>query len=265
MTTLSKKDVDFGRTSKDYAKHRAGFPDRFFAEIKKRDWMSDVQTLLDIGTGTGTLARGFAKEGLTVTGLDPAENQISAARGLDAAAGINIEYVVSGAESIPLPDAAFDMVTAGQCWHWFEPAKVVAELRRVLKPKGKVIIAYFDWMHRDGNPVDVMTQLREKYNPGWKGEFPLGFYPQGPGDLILDGFMAADSFLYHENIPYTHEGWRGRMRAYAGIGGSLPQDKVDAFDVEFAGVLQKHFPEDVMQVEHKIWAQIFERSAISAD
>ena len=78
---------------------------------------------------------------------------------------------------------------------------------------------------------------------------------------MLEGFTAADNFLYHEDIPYTHAGWRGRMRAYAGIGGSLPQDKVDAFDVEFAAALQKHFPEDIMQVEHKVWAQIFDLSA----
>lgn len=261
MTTLSKKDVDFGRTSKDYAKHRAGFPDSFFAEVKKRAWLAGAETLLDIGTGTGTLARGFAKEGLAVTGLDPAENQINAARDLDTAAGARIEYVISGAEHIPLPDHAFDRVTAGQCWHWFDPVAVVSELRRVLKPGGKVIIAYFDWVHRAGNPVDVMARLREKYNPGWKGEFPLGFYPQGPGDLMLDGFKAEDSFIYSEDVPYTHEGWRGRMRAYAGIGGSLPQEKVDAFDVEFAVALKEQFPADVMQVEHKVWAEVFEVAA----
>lgn len=260
MTTLSKKDVDFGRTSKDYAQHRAGFPDSFFAEIKKRAWLTESKTLLDIGTGTGTLARGFAKQGLMVTGLDPAENQINAARDLDATAGMNIAYVVSGAEHIPLPARSFDRVTAGQCWHWLDPEKVAAELRRVLKPQGKAVIAYFDWVHRQGNPVDVMAQLREKYNPGWKGEFPLGFYPQGPGDLKLDGFTASDSFMYHEDVPYTHAGWRGRMRAYAGIGGSLPQEKVDAFDDEFTVALQAHFPADVMQVEHKVWAEIFELS-----
>jgi len=261
MKALSKTEVDFGRTSQDYAKHRAGFPDSFFTEVKKRAWLSGAQTLIDIGTGTGTLARGFAKEGLAVTGLDLAENQVNAARKLDAAAGVEIEYVVSGAEKIPLPDHSFDRVTAGQCWHWFDPDKAVAELRRVLKPGGTVIIAYFDWVHRAGNPVDVMAPLREKYNPGWKGEFPLGFYPQGPGDLALDGFRATDGFIYSEDIPYTHEGWRGRMRAYAGIGGSLPPEKVDAFDAEFATALKERFPAEVMQVEHKVWAEVFVLSA----
>src|SRR5690606_2455991 len=147
-----------------------------------------------------------ASAGLEVTGLDPSANQIEAARELDAAAGVSIAYVVAPAEKMPLPGRSFDMITAGQCWHWLDPFAAAAELRRVLRPGGKVMIAYFDWIHESGNPVDAMARLREKYNPGWKGEFPLGFYPQAPGDLTLEGFAVQDSFLYCEDIPYTHEG-----------------------------------------------------------
>jgi len=262
MSPLTIKDVDFGKTSKDYAAHRAGFPESFFTRLAEAGWMKAAKDVLDIGTGTGTLARGFARRGFTVTGLDASDNQITAAKELDAEAGIHVEYIVSAAEKTPLPDQSFDIITAGQCWHWLDTAVVVTELQRLLRPNGKIIIAYFDWIHEEGNPVDVMAKLREKYNPGWKGEFPLGFYPQGPGQLSLGSFNATDSFMYRENIPYTHEGWRGRMRAYAGIGGSLPPAQVHAFDVEFTPILKQAFPEAVMQVPHKIWAEVFELPAL---
>jgi SAM-dependent methyltransferase len=50
------------------------------------------------------------------------------------------------AESVPLPDADVDVVTAGQAAHWFDPAPAAAELRRVLRPGGAVS---FVWNMRD--------------------------------------------------------------------------------------------------------------------
>jgi SAM-dependent methyltransferase len=50
------------------------------------------------------------------------------------------------AESIPLPDADVDVVTAAQAAHWFDPAPASAELRRVLRPGGAVT---FVWNMRD--------------------------------------------------------------------------------------------------------------------
>jgi 2-polyprenyl-3-methyl-5-hydroxy-6-metoxy-1,4-benzoquinol methylase len=63
--------IDFGRTASDYGRHRAGFPPDFFARVAPWGVGIAEQKLLDLGTGTGTLARGFAMRGCRVTGLDP--------------------------------------------------------------------------------------------------------------------------------------------------------------------------------------------------
>lgn len=108
-----------------------------------------------------------------------------------------------------------------------------------------------------------MYRLREKYNPAWKGgSWPLGFYPQKPGDLSFGGWRSVQSFLYEEAIPYTHEAWRGRMRAYAGIGGSLSPETVNAFDAEFAAALAENFPREPMMIPHKVWAEMWEMEAV---
>ena len=65
--------VDFGKTAADYATHRAGFPPAFFDLLETRGFAAAGQKALDIGCGTGTIARGLALKGLRVTGLDPAE------------------------------------------------------------------------------------------------------------------------------------------------------------------------------------------------
>ncbi len=254
-----KTQSNYGVTAHDYAKHRAGFPASFFAHLEERGLFAAPRRVLDLGTGTGTLARNFAKRGHDVTGLDISPDMMAEARVLGEGQGVKVNYVEGRSEKIPFPDASFDIVMAGQCFHWFLRDETSAEIARVLKPEGLLVVAYFDWLDAPGNPVDIMYGLREKHNPGWKWDFPLGFYPQKPGDLTFDGFTSQDSFFYEENVPYTHADWRGRIRAYAGVGGALSKDKLEAFDTEFAAALAENFKDDVMQIPHTVWAEVWQK------
>jgi 2-polyprenyl-3-methyl-5-hydroxy-6-metoxy-1,4-benzoquinol methylase len=106
---------DWNRTAQDYARHRAGFPDWFYDRMAERGLFRKNAQILDIGTGTGYLGRGFALRGCTVTGLDVAPGMMEAARHLDAAAGVSIRYLQAPAEATGLPAGSFDLVTAGTC------------------------------------------------------------------------------------------------------------------------------------------------------
>ncbi len=57
-------------------------------------------------------------------------------------------------------------------------------------------------------------------------------------------------------MPYTHEGWRGRIRASAGVGGSLPPADVTRFDAEHAALLAEHYPEDPLSIPHRVWTLV---------
>ena len=64
--------IDFAPTAKDYSRHRAGFPEAFFDRLRAFGIGRTGQRVLDLGTGTGTVARGLARRGCRVTGIDPA-------------------------------------------------------------------------------------------------------------------------------------------------------------------------------------------------
>jgi len=248
--------IDFGLTANDYARHRAGFPESFFERIAAFGVGLAGQQVVDLGTGTGTLARGFARRGCTVIGIDPAANMLEQAKQLSAAEGLTVDYRVGTAESTGLSDESADVITAGQCWHWFDGNAAARECYRVLRPNGKIVIAHFDWIPLKGNVVEATETLIQSCNPAWKLGGGSGVYPLWPRHLAENGFVNLEIFTYDTFPVYSHEAWRGRIRASAGVGASLPPEKVAAFDAELAEILRTRFPDDLMPVHHRVFALI---------
>lgn len=250
------KDINFGRTASDYGKHRAGFPDEFFDRIQNMGIIPEGTRLLDLGTGTGTIARGMALRDCIVSALDISESLIATAQQLDKQVGVEIQYHLASAEETSLPDQSFDVVTAGQCWHWFDGDQVANEVKRLLVPNGHVIIAHFDWIPLDGNMVAETEALIMRYNPAWHMGGGNGFYP---GWLIHLGnaeFTQLQTFSFDLDVPYSHEAWRGRIRASAGVGASLSEDRVAQFDRDLQQILSTDFPNDPLHVPHRVFAVI---------
>jgi len=248
--------ADFGKTASDYGRHRAGFPDEFFERLQMAGIFRAGMHALDLGTGTGTVARGLASRGCEVTGLDRSAPLMEQAAELDRAAGVVVKYVNAPAEDTGLPAAEFDLVTAGQCWHWFDRPCAAAEARRVLKPGGRLVVAHFDWIPLPGNMIEATEKLIEKHNPKWKLGGGLGIYPQWPRDMAVAGFKDIETFSFDLDAVYTHEAWRGRIRASAGVGASLAPEAVAAFDDELRAMLSERWPEDPMRVMHRVFAAI---------
>jgi SAM-dependent methyltransferase len=246
--------VDFGKTADDYARHRAGFPDRFFARLFEAGFVRLDDRVLDLGTGTGTVARGLVKRGCKVTGLDPSKPLLDMARRLDQEEGIKTAYINAKAEETGAPAQNFDVVTAGQCWHWFDRSRAAAEAMRILVPGGRLIIAYFDWLPLPGNAVEATEQLILAHNPDWRMGGGTGIYPKWFADLSTTGFLEIESFSFDLAVLYSHEAWLGRIRASAGIGASLSPDAVAAFNTAHAQLLSTKFPENPLSIPHRVFA-----------
>lgn len=246
-------DINFGRTAADYGRYRAGFPDELFDRLIARDVISPGFAVLDLGTGTGTVARGFALRGCTAIGLDPSTELLAQAQRVDREAGVSVRYVEGRAEALPFEDPMFDVVSAGQCWHWFERTRAAAEAYRVLKSGGYIVLAHFDWIPLPGNVVDATEQLIMRHNPRWKMAGGNGIHAYELADLSAAGLTGVEAFAFDVGTPYTHEDWRGRIRASAGVAASLSAEQVARFDAELADLLAREYVADPLIVPHRVW------------
>lgn len=248
--------VDFGKTIRDYGRFRAGFPAPFFERLTALGLIRRGARALDLGTGTGMVARGMAARGCEVVGLDPSESLMAEGRRLDREAGLRVAQVAALAEALPSADAAFDLVVAGQCWHWFDGPAAAVEARRVLAPGGHLVIAYFDWLPLPGTVVAATESLIKRHNPAWRMDGGTGLYPAYLEIAWSAGFRALETFSFDLDVPHGHDAWRGRIRASAGVGASLPLKAVAAFDTEHAALLARDFPSQPLAVPHRIWALV---------
>ena len=127
----------------------AGDYDRFsrFMESDARSFYERLDVppgahMLDVACGSGQLALIAAREGVRVTGVDIAENLIERAQARAIAEGVPARFRVADAESLPFPDASFDVVVSliGAMFAP-RPLLVAAELTRVCAPGGTIAMA----------------------------------------------------------------------------------------------------------------------------
>jgi hypothetical protein len=131
-------------------------------------------------------------------------------------------------------------------------------------PDGALVICYFDWLPLPGNVVAATEALILEHNPEWPLAGGLGMYPLWTLDVAEAGFRRLETFSFDVDVSYSHEAWRGRIRASAGVAASLPPDAVADFDGELAGLLDEDFPGEPLAIPHRVWALVARAPTASA-
>ncbi len=105
------------------------------------------ESVLDVGCGTGGVtipAKLRVGKNGRAAGIDPAPEMIAIARRKASGAGLEIDFRVGMIESLPFPNGTFNAVTSSLMMHHLPEhvqTKGLAEIRRVLKPGGRLLIA----------------------------------------------------------------------------------------------------------------------------
>jgi SAM-dependent methyltransferase len=133
----------FSDRVQNYVRYRPTYPGAVLDSLAALTGFDASVIVADIGSGTGISTALFLKNGNRVYAVEPNEAMREAAE-RHLGAYREFQSVNGTAEATTLPDAAVDLVVAGQAFHWFHQERAKAEFRRILRPEGWVALFWND-------------------------------------------------------------------------------------------------------------------------
>lgn len=162
--------VGFERGADDYVAARPGYPSAALDLLTTELGLGPDADVLDLAAGTGKLTVDLVARGAKVTAVEPVAAMRAALQGLVP----DIEVHDGTAEALAFAAGSFDLVTVAQAFHWFDAPPALAEIRRVLRPGGALVMIWnvrdetVGWVRElgqikdavaDGPPYDLHQQV----------------------------------------------------------------------------------------------------------
>ena len=249
------REFDFGRTSADYVKFRNIYPKSMYDKLISFGIGKEGQQILDIGSGTAVLPINLCQTGANFTAADISENQIAFGESFVKEHQIkNIGFKVCPAENTEFNDNSFDVVTAVQCFHYFNAEQAAEEIKRILKPNGLFCMIFMDWLPFKDDVINDMEKLVLSYNPNWGGggfdKYRYAYPTWAEGRFGIETIHSYDTVL-----EFSKESWIGRVKTCRGVGASLPEEDVLSFEREYRELLDKY--DEPLKLKHQIHIEIY--------
>ncbi|GAB4393925.1 MAG: hypothetical protein Tsb005_14240 [Gammaproteobacteria bacterium] len=260
-----ERDFDYGKVAEDYDKYRKPFPDTFFEQLKLKELIGPKKVVLDLGAGTGMIARKIAQlePECRITALDCSQGMLDTAAKHDKKLGItNITYHCSPAEKTGMPPASVDLIIAARCWHWFDQAKTIQEIKRIAKPNATLVITHFDPALEENNALDVTTKLIKQYDSTW--ELPikkkLDREYEYINQLMNENFANIELQVFIKREFVSQSEWVNFFNTTSGVGGNsnLSKEQVDSLNKDHAQILETKFGDKPLDVKYVLSMMFFE-------
>jgi ubiquinone/menaquinone biosynthesis C-methylase UbiE len=206
----------FDALAEDYDASRLGYSHELYDALVAFG-LDREHTVLDVGCGTGLASAPLVENAFRVTGVDASKPMLDQARSRLPGA----TWVEGRAEALPFGDAGFDAVISAQAFHHFDVPRAIAEVARVVRPRGVVAIWWKHLMNED--PVkrlrdEVVRELRKEppasgLNRGFK-EFYGTFSDTALRVIPWRTGMTLGRWMQYE---------RSRSNIRAALGGGVEQ------------------------------------------
>jgi SAM-dependent methyltransferase len=211
----------FGANAELYDTTRPRYPDALIDDL----CTGDPTSILDVGCGTGLFGRSFVERGRSVTGVEPDPQMAEVAR----RHGLAVE--VASFEDWDDAGRRFDLLVAGQAWHWVAPAAGAARARDVVAPGGTVALAWnvgafdddlgpalaalYERLARD-EALPLVPHRRERGAEHSASE--LAFVDTG-------AFDGPDDAVYPWTCTYTAAEWLAQLETHSDHALMAPADR----------------------------------------
>ena len=233
----------FGARADAYDRYRPTYP----AEMADDLCAGGKPRVLDVGCGTGKAARLFVARGCEVLGIEIDERMANKAR----RHGIRVE--VAPFESWESNSRTFDLVTAGQAWHWVDPEVAPHKAADVLEADGRIAVF---WNHSRPHDPDLEKALHEASSrhgddrfdgpKDWRAHHDVSSHSEA---IEKSGrFALSDLHTYSWQWLITSEHWLAMWLTWSEIA-VMSEEQRSALVSEVSAVLERFGDEILFDYE----------------
>jgi SAM-dependent methyltransferase len=222
----------FATTAALYEQFRPPYSPEFFRAVVEKLRLGKQHALIDLGTGPGLLALGFAPYVGRIVGVDPEPAMLEVAGRAADRAGHDLALIESAAEALPREIGSFDVVTIGRALHWMDRDRIGSLLERLVAPGGVVLVC------SARSATDGRNCWLEAYNEArryWSGTTDRTRYRPDLAAVLADTrFHIEETIAVEGSHELSASDLAHRTLTFSGSSPAVLGDKVNAVlhDVE---------------------------------
>lgn len=163
MSIHDAAQTGFTAEAGTYERGRPEYPEGVLHWLRDTLRIGAGGTVVDLGAGTGKFTKLLARTGADLIAIEPVE----AMRDRLAQTVPDARVIAGTAASMPIGEASVDAVVCAQAFHWFADGQSLREMRRVLRPGGRLGLI---WNVRDES-VDWVAAITAIITP-YEGDAP---------------------------------------------------------------------------------------------